>query len=227
MVSYQFHYPIYYPRKGIFCFRNSSGPSWIFHWIGLGSVLSDHLQRLCAPHGGCEMGGSCWNETERLRVWKLGMMFFYIFHMKQWMNSFGWMMIVFHQMLNSHQDSIFSSWRMLSTPVDFYDTVFFQNNTTSTASPKKYPKRLSKKMWMTSSTLNPNFPTKVACFFYFFPAADHCQADVIFSAQIQRLSFYRFFFENNIFIITMLSVLLGLYSLNISMWQITVANWGR
>lgn len=34
------------------------------------------------------------------------------------------------------------------------------------------------------------------------------EADVIFSAQIQRLAFYRFFFENHIFIITMLSVFL-------------------
>lgn len=34
------------------------------------------------------------------------------------------------------------------------------------------------------------------------------EADVIFSAQIQRLRFYRFFFENHIFIITMLSVFL-------------------
>lgn len=34
------------------------------------------------------------------------------------------------------------------------------------------------------------------------------EADVIFSAQIQRLTFYRFFFENHIFIITMLSVFL-------------------
>mmetsp|Transcript_71073 Transcript_71073/g.169636 ORF Transcript_71073/g.169636 Transcript_71073/m.169636 type:complete len:511 (+) Transcript_71073:64-1596(+) len=32
------------------------------------------------------------------------------------------------------------------------------------------------------------------------------EADVIFSAQIQRLRFYRFFFENHIFIITMLAV---------------------